>query len=253
VGERWVRKLKEILSSLPKARAQRSGAQKSVQCPARSMISTRNLSQLPDIAGLIKLTKSLAMLDAIMMPEWQYRYYSFNSVWDTGEQMASMRDGSGDEWFCLFSSAGAALKGFDHESEMSPWANDDHTVWKGVLDQVPVVFTRFLNEPAFSMQDTTFCIWRTNQDSDWRVGKIEFPDAADDPDGSEGLLSILDGNPETYRQWAEEYYEKPVSLSAVQRLYQHESLTPQLVKELNPEIEFDAILADAAQIGYPVG
>jgi hypothetical protein len=217
------------------------------------MISTRNLSQLPDIAGLIKLTKSLAMLDAIMMPEWQYRYYSFNSVWDTGEQMASMRDGSGDEWFCLFSSAGAALKGFDHESEMSPWANDDHTVWKGVLDQVPVVFTRFLNEPAFSMQDTTFCIWRTNQDSDWRVGKIEFPDAADDPDGSEGLLSILDGNPETYRQWAEEYYEKPVSLSAVQRLYQHESLTTQLVKELNPEIEFDAILADAAQIGYPVG
>jgi hypothetical protein len=216
------------------------------------MISTRDLSQLPDLAGLMKLTKSLAMLDAIMMPEWQYRYYSFNSMWNTGEQMASMTDGSGDEWFCLFSSAGAALKGFDHESEMSPWVNDDHALWKGVLDQVPAVFTRFLNEPAFSMQDTTFCIWRTNQDSEWRVGKIEFPDDADDTDGSEGLLSILDGNPETYKEWAEEYYEKPVSLSIVQRIYAHEPLTERLVKALNPKIELDAIRADATQIGYPV-
>jgi hypothetical protein len=217
------------------------------------MISTRDLSQLPDIAGLKKLTQSLAMLDAIIMREWDYRYYSFDSNWTQGEQMASMRDGSGDEWFCLFTSTGAALKGFDHESEMSPWGNDDHAIWKGVLDQVPPVFSSFLSEPAFSMKDTTFCIWPTNQDADWRVGKIEFPDGADDPDGSEGLLSILDGNPETYKKWAEEYYEKPVNISAVQRLYQHELLTTQLVKELNPEIEFDAILVDAAQISYPVG
>jgi hypothetical protein len=217
------------------------------------MISTRDLSQLPDIAGLMKLTQSLAMLDAIMMPEWQYRYYSFNSMWDTGERMASMTNGSGDEWFCLFSAAGAALKGFDHESEMSPWANDDQAVWKGVLDHLPTVFSRFLNEPAFSMQDTTFCIWRTNQDANWRTGTIEFPEDADDPDGSKGLLSILDGNPETYKKWSEEYYERPVSLSAVQRLYAHEPLTAQVVRELNTEIVLDTILADAAQIDYPVG
>jgi hypothetical protein len=219
----------------------------------QAMISTRDLTKLPDITGLKKLTQSLAMLDAIIMREWDYRYYSFNSAWDTGEQMASMRDGSGDEWLCLFTSAGAALKGFDHESEMSPWGNDDHAVWKGVLDHVTPVFTRFLNEPAFSMQDTTFCIWRSTQDSDWRVGKIEFPDDTDDPDGSQGLLSILDGNPETYKEWAEEYYERPVSLSVVQRIYAHEPLTERLVKALNPEIDVDAIRADATQIGYPVG
>src|SRR5438874_2641179 len=147
------------------------------------MISTRNLSQMPDIAGLKMLTQSLAMLDAILMPEWQYRYYSFNSQWAPGEQMASMRDGSGDEWFCLFESAGAALKGFDHESAMSPWGNDDHAIWKGVLDEVPPVFARFLNEPAFSMKDTTFCIWRTNQDAVWRVGAIEFPGDLEDEIG----------------------------------------------------------------------
>jgi hypothetical protein len=218
------------------------------------MISTRNLAQLPDIAGLKKLTQSLAMLEAIIEPEWDYRYYSFNSQWDAGAQMASMRDGSGDEWFCLFNSVGAALKGFNHESEMSPWGNDDHAVWKGVLDAVPSAFASFLNEPAFSMKNTTFCIWRANQDPSWNVGNIQFPgDPEDDADGSAEMLSILDGDPQSYQQWAEEYYERPVSLSAVQRIYAHEPLTTQMVKELNPEAEWNKILADASQIGYPVG
>ncbi len=218
------------------------------------MISTKDLSPLPDIPTLKKLMQSLAMLDAILMPEWQYRYYSFNSAWSVGAQMASMRDGSGDEWFCLFDAIGAALKGFNHESEMSPWANDDHALWKGVLDQVPAIFSSFLNEPAFSMENATFCIWRTHQDSAWMVGDIGFPGKEDeDPDGSASLLSILDGNPETYKNWAEEYYERPVSLSAVQRIYQYEPLTVQLTKELNPEIKWETIEADSCEIGYPVG
>ena len=217
------------------------------------MISTKDLSPLPDIPTLKKLMQSVAMLDAILMPEWQYRYYSFNSGWSVGAQMGSMRDGSGDEWFCLFDAIGAALKGFDHESEMSPWATDDHALWKGVLDQVPAVFSSFLNEPAFSMENATFCIWRTHQDSAWKVGDIGFPGKEDeDPDGSASLLSILDGNPETYKNWAEEYYERPVSLSAVQRIYQYEPLTVQLAKELNPEIAWETIEADSREIGYPV-
>ena len=218
------------------------------------MISTRNLSELPDIPTLKRLTQSLAMLDAIMMPDWQYRYYSFNSMWDVGEEMASMTDGSGDEWYCLFTADGAALKGFNHESEMSPWANDEHTLWKGVLDELPPVFSRFLNEPAFDMQNTTFCIWRTIQDPLWNIGSIDFPDNDDDdPDGSEGLLSLLNGDPMSYKKWAEEYYDRVVSLSAIQRIYAYEPLSEAVVKELNPAIELETIRADAIHIGYPVG
>jgi hypothetical protein len=53
------------------------------------MISTRDLSKLPDIASFRRLTRALAMLDAILSPEWQYRYYSFNAHWSAGEMMAS--------------------------------------------------------------------------------------------------------------------------------------------------------------------
>jgi hypothetical protein len=59
------------------------------------------------------LSKALAMLDAILSPEWEYRYYSCNGKWAPGETMASMRNGSGDGYFILFNGHGAAIKGFD--------------------------------------------------------------------------------------------------------------------------------------------
>ena len=197
------------------------------------------------------LTKSLAMLDAIIMREWDYRYYSFDSKWAAGEQMASMRNGQGDGWYCGFGIPGVFLKGFDHESEMSPWSMEISKLWPGVLDGVPDVFKSFATEPAFSMEDTTFCIWRGIQDSQWNAGEISFP-AGDDPDGSQWMLSILDGNPSTYKAWAEDYYECSVSLPAVQRIYGHTPLTSALVRELNATVEFDTLLADAAKIDYPV-
>lgn len=76
---------------------------------ATNRISTRSLDALPSIEGLLQLSKALAMLDAVLSPEWEYRYYSFNSKWDLGESMASMRNGSGDEYFILFNKHGAAM------------------------------------------------------------------------------------------------------------------------------------------------
>lgn len=111
----------------------------------------------------------MAMLDAILSPEWDGRYYSFNAHWAEGEQMASMRDGSGDEWFLSFTPAGAALKGFAHEFPMAT-----RPVWPGVLSDVPGVFGDFLSEPAFSMEEATFCLWRTHSDRRWQIGQLLF-------------------------------------------------------------------------------
>jgi hypothetical protein len=43
-------------------------------------------------------------------PEWEYRYYLVDSLWGR-EMVASMRNGSGDEYFILFDDHGAAIKG----------------------------------------------------------------------------------------------------------------------------------------------
>jgi len=215
------------------------------------MISTRDLSLVPPIDKLRYLTQSLAMLDAIIQRDWRGRYYSFNSKWDAQEQMASMRNGEGDSWFLIFSQVGAFLKGFDHESGMSPAKNRMGRVWPGVLSDVPAQFGSFLNEPAFSMNDTTFCIWRANHDNQWNVGSIEYPDG-EDPDGSAKLLSILDGEPATYMRWAQEYYRRPLSLRLVEQIYAHKPLTNEVVQGLNPNVNLAHLSEDLSETGYPV-
>src|SRR5215208_7584104 len=149
--------------------------------------------------------------------------------------MASMRDGSGDEYFILFNPHGAIMKGFAHESPMSPYAIESGKPWAGVLDSVPDEFKDFLSEPAFSIEDTTFCIWRKYTDSSWQVGSIDYPEG-DDPDGSEDLLCILDNQPSTYKEFAEEYYEREIDLSAVEQIYQHKALTSEIVAALNADL-----------------
>jgi len=191
------------------------------------------------------------MLDAIVQREWEYRYYSFNTKWADGEQMASMRNGQGDGWFCVFGAPGVFLKGFDHESDMSPWKMEVPKVWPGVLESVPEVFKPCVEEPALSPSETTFCIWRTQQDTRWNTGNVAYP-GGDDPDGSSWMLSILDGNARTYREWAENYFECSIGLSPVQQVYEQKPLTPDLVRELNASIVLASLLDDASEIGYPV-
>jgi hypothetical protein len=220
-------------------------------------ISTRDLSQLPGIDDLKRLMQSLAMLDAILSPEWEYRYYSFNAKWAKGEQMGSMRDGCGNDLFALFNKHGCFLKGFDHESAMTPYRETPKQLWPGVLDGVPKEFDRGLKQPAFSMEDTTFCIWRRHRDRKWHRGDIKFP-RAKDPDGSRGLLSPLDGNPRTYLKWATDYYEldeegaeRHLYIEHVRHVYAHEPLTESLVEEINPDLTLAKLAADIAEIGYP--
>jgi hypothetical protein len=206
------------------------------------MISTGDLSRLPDPERLRRTLQSMAMLDAILCPDWQYRYYSFNSTWAPGEEMGSMRDGSGDHFFAHFSHAGCWLKGFVHECPLCP----------GVLTAVPEEFAVCLNEPAFCLQDVTFCIWKRHVDLTWQIGAGSSPvDLRDD--GSERLLTPLDGQPETYQEWAVDYYERNVEITAVEHVYRLEPLTPEVVTRLNPELSVVELAAEIQEIGYPQG
>ena len=215
------------------------------------MISTRDLSLLPDVDGLRRTLQSMAMLDAILCPEWQFRYYSFNAAWAAREQMGSMRNGSGDYFFAHFGPAGCWLKGFAHEYPMSPYRENPKRVWPDVLDAVPDEFAACLREPAFNLQDVTFCVWRRYSDRSWQLGPVVFPTDHSDPDGSEFLLSDLDGRPESYEAWATDYYEREVRLAAVQHVYKHRPLSPEVVAQLNPELLLADLVSDINEIGYP--
>ncbi|MET7996779.1 hypothetical protein ABZU76_38465 [Amycolatopsis sp. NPDC005232] len=211
--------------------------------------------QLPAIADLRDLCRSLAMLNAILSPDWESRYYSFNATWAEGEEMASMRNGSGDEYSIVFSAAGVYVRGFGHESPMSPYGHDGEP-WPGVIDGVPEVFKPFVEEPAFTDEDgvpvVTACLWREAKDDRWRHGTIDFPSNRADPDGATGLFQLLvDRSPEAFQSFAEDYYEVSVDLEAVSALYASRPLTQELVSALNVEVTLADLAQDISEIGYP--
>ena len=230
------------------------------------VISTRALGSLPAIDALLQVTKGLAALDAILWADWEGRYYSFNSRWDaaSGAQMASMRNGSGDELYVLFSPSGVAIKGFAHESFMSPFGEKRFTpvvqrelaLYPGLLTGFPDVLGAFLTEPAFSLEQTTFLVWRLPTDTQWHVGDIVWPapnEAGQDPDGSQELLSPLEGAPEDYVSYAEEYFERTVSVEDVAHVLALRPLEASLVERLGSERDLDELREDLEEIGYPLG
>ncbi len=100
--------------------------------------------------------QALATLDAVLSPEWEFRYYSFNSAWAEGERMASMRDGEGNHFFLLFVGGGCIYKTFDHEAPR--WA-DASTRLETIAAQAPEVYRAFFVEPAFMLEDWTSVGW----------------------------------------------------------------------------------------------
>ncbi|WP_418955234.1 hypothetical protein [Streptomyces tritici] len=211
--------------------------------------------RLPRIAALRDLCRALAMLDAILSPEWESRYHSFDAAWGEGEELASMRNGSGDEYAILFSAHGACIRGLDHEAPMSPYANDGEP-WPGVVDAVPEVFRHFVEEPAFTDEEgvpvVTAFLWRGSGDERWQHGEVAFPSGYDDPDGAGHLFRLLvDPSPVAFQRFAEDYYEVPVDLARVSEVYALRPLDQELVSALNADITVAELERDIREIGYP--
>jgi hypothetical protein len=198
----------------------------------------------------------MAMLDAILSPEWVYRYFSFDSRWSPGEEMASMRDGCGSEYSIVFSAAGAYARGFDHESPMSPYRVTPPLPWPGLFDGVPEAFRAQVTEPAFTdggAPRATVCFWREHAAIAWEAGAAgPLPEGTHDGRSAEWLFGVLlDGRPEAYERFAEDYYEVAVDIAAVRHVYALRPLTPAVVSSLNPGTDIPTLAQDIAEIGYP--
>ena len=207
------------------------------------MISTKNYSKLPDRENLKKICKAISVLDAIICQEWQFRYYSFNSKWSENERILQMRNGEGDEMHILFRNDGCTINGFAHEYEQQ-------NIEK-LTSNLPEIFHEFtFGEPIKSI-GTTFCLW-TTEPKNWQVGQIENYE-----DNSENMLGVLDGNTQTYIDWAEEYFEESykesgIPIETVAKIYNGETLTKEMVLSIVDELEdWEQLEEDLKEIDYP--
>lgn len=204
--------------------------------------------RLPDVIAIRQRARALAMIEAIVCPDWEGRYFSYDSKWGAGEEMASMRNGSGDDWFLLFGPFGAGIKGLAHESELA----GDADLLQAARANLPGSFGSFLDEPAFSWDHMSFCYWRSPGDSQW--SRVIHPCAARASlsDGSAEFLALLHEPVQSYIEFGEWYYETPIPEAAAQAIFRCEPLTSRLVRSLNRELTLADLSADALEIGYPM-
>lgn len=213
-------------------------------------LNTTNRANLPSPTKLRELCKSLALLDAILCPEWEYRYYAYNCKWSDDEEFFQMRDGEGNDMLILLRKDGVVINGFEHElydyEENQP-SKEDLTLG------LPPQYNEFVfGEPVTSI-GSTYCIW-TNDKQEWTIGKAEHEE-----DGSEDQLHIFDNNPETYTEWAINYYfdgEESKMTSemkeTIKYIYQGKTLTKEMVTALNSELDDWKLLEEDLQdISYP--
>jgi len=218
------------------------------------MISTTDLRLMPKKEDLQRICKAISVLDAVFWAEWDGRYYSYNSKWFENEEFFEMRDGCGDQMMILFLNTGCVINGLAHEFYLGK------EIKKDLTQGIPEIYNEFIFGEPVSSSGTNFCLW-TNSSGEWQTGKI-----GTNYDGSQELLNIFDGNPQTYIDWALDYFfdgsqdededdddykAKPTSFEPVAEIYQGKKLTKEMVLLLDKNFDdWKRLEEDLKEIDY---
>ncbi len=195
--------------------------------------SIQNINDLPSIEEVKRVSQGLALIDAILMPEWEYRYFSFNCNWDgnRGEMMASMRDGSGSEYFINFTKHGVAGKVL---------FNGQLPDASAFLSHVPDSFSDFKVELAFNLTNATFFFWRERDSCVWESSPNHLT--------CHPLLGFLIGGFKNYFDWAEGYYEKSIDHDVLKDVFTSLTVNDYQLSILNPDLSLEDLEKDLKEI-----
>lgn len=209
------------------------------------MISTKDLSCMLKPPALRTVCRGMAALDIIMGKEEYIRYYSYNPNWGADEEVFEMADGSSQRMLILFGPHGCVISGIDED--LYDWKNNSPKI-EDLTKGLPAFFYEFMFEEPVKSLKSTFCIWNTDG-VNWNRSML----IADEiEDGSNEMLSALDGNPQTYVDFCEWYYEKDIPVYVVEKIFGGEPITLDMIKSLNPDREdIDVIKKELLEMGYP--
>ena len=168
------------------------------------MISTKDLSGLPNAERLKNFCKGLAALDIIMVEEeWSFiRHYTYNPAWRKGKEAFFATDGSDQSMIVLFAPEGCVINGVD--SELYDWEEKFPRI-EDLTDGMPPALQKLMGSREVKKMKSTFCVW-TEDGSTWHCNPMDGEDASKD------LLPLIDGDPQTYVEYAQKHEARFVKL-----------------------------------------
>lgn len=180
---------------------------------------------------LLRSCRRVAAIDGLLSPN-AGRYRFEGDPKDHG--VFRFDNGCGDHLFVLFSPDGTVIKGFDHESPLSPYNRALIQPRRGMYGEMPPkLFQRLKSDPSLEWESVTFCFWRAARDTDWWEGEVEKSKAEDD--GSRGLLPMLCTEPKAFQRYAEEFMDLDLDVGTLKRLYAGRSPKLDDLRELAPK------------------
>lgn len=196
---------------------------------------SHEISKIGDLPSMIQIGRQaqrLALMDAIIMPDWESRYFSFNKKWSAvkGEMMASMRDGFGGEYFLHFSENGVVGKVFDELPLLD---------FKGFLNCIPDCFSDFKSEVAFQLSNASFYFWQAKG--------FEWVAAPSNLENYPNLRFLVEGV-DYYHKWAEDYYERDINLRVLGEVFDCLNITQQQLAVLNSDLTIKDLAEDLQEI-----
>lgn len=176
-------------------------------------------------------------------------YHSFQPDRLPGVDVAMLDHGNGDEVQFFFDAQhGCLVKGFDHESDMSPHAQDEFRTWPGVLDDAPPELLAHLDGPDFRKDETTFCIWRRKGDRHWWQGEVVESEKGEWSAHLFRVHTFLDA--EAYFDWASDYHELTESaLEPLKKIFGSCEVDTATALALNPNAELERARGELAKMG----
>lgn len=154
---------------------------------------------------LQRVLQCAARCDATLTSDDWLRAFWYEPDWLDGIAMAKYDNGAGDHVVGFFGADGkTVLKGFDHESGVSPHAREEYGVWPGLYDGLPPELWRWLQDEAAEHEHVTFCCWSVDGLA-WQSGNAVLPDEIDD--GSAWLLGMVQMDAQAFSEWGKSYYE----------------------------------------------
>lgn len=151
---------------------------------------------------VISRFKACVALDSELTTEISRSYRHFPE-WSKDVQVMTYENGGGNDLVIIIHQGYILIKGFDHESDVSPHSRDDYSIWPGMYEGAPTKLLSILDNEAFEKDHVTFCIWRGPSDKSWKQGPVIFNNNEDD--GSY-LLSMIMVSPEEFIDWGKYYY-----------------------------------------------